>query len=387
MKKIIIYYGPKNGFEKIISKERKTLSELVHEDSIKRNTFTHKFKRDDEDEDEEKLDIPQKEYISNLVAYSESYAGITESAVQSFASMLSAYVIDNLYLQNPPIQIRKQLEQAFPDQIVEKKYDYKKLSKKMFFKINDTFSENIIGQETVRERLLVSLYPLMDISTKIKPIVMMFYGNSGIGKTETAKFISSILGQPLFRKQFSMFHSSEFQGYLFGGSHSQSSFAKDLLERESNVILLDEFDKPHSLFHSAFYQMFDEGVFEDKNYHVELYNSIIICTSNYQSEADIRKNLGEPIFFRFDKFIKFENLSEEALRKITNRLIEIQYNSLTKKEQLIVNKGYIQSRLLENIGKLSNVRQISTIVEEYFGIQLVSQLISKHKKEEQNNDQ
>jgi ATP-dependent Clp protease ATP-binding subunit ClpA len=81
-----------------------------------------------------------------------------------------------------------------------------------------------------------------------KPVVMMFYGNSGIGKTETAKFISKILGQNLFRKQFSMFHSGEFQSYIFGGNHSQGCFARDLLERESNVILLDEFDKPHLFF-------------------------------------------------------------------------------------------------------------------------------------------
>ena len=43
----------------------------------------------------------------------------------------------------------------------------------------------------------------------------------------------------------------------------QKSFAKDLLARDSNVILLDEFDKANSIFHSAFYQLFDEGIFED----------------------------------------------------------------------------------------------------------------------------
>jgi len=379
MKKILIYYGPKAGFEKIVPKDRKTLSQLVHEDSIRRNIFTHKFQRDGNEEVDEKPEIEPKEYISNLVSYSESYAGITESAVQSFVSILSGYEIDTLYLQNPPVQIKNQLTQAFPSIITEKKYDYKTLTKKMFFKINDTFNDHIIGQENVRKRLLLSLYPLMESSKKKKPVVMMFYGNSGIGKTETAKFISSILGQSLFRKQFSMFHSSEFQGYLFGGAHSQSSFAKDLLERESNVILLDEFDKPHSLFHSAFYQLFDEGVFEDKNYHVELYNSIIICTSNYQSEADIRKNLGDPIFFRFDKFIKFENLSEEALKEITKRLIESQYEKLTQKEKGIVDKDYIQNRLLANIMNLNNVRQIHNIVEEYFAMQLVEKLLADHK--------
>ncbi|GAB2025093.1 hypothetical protein OfM1_11640 [Lactovum odontotermitis] len=49
-------------------------------------------------------------------------------------------------------------------------------------------------------------------------------------------------------------------GGLFGGKHNVKSFAKDLLNRESNVILLDEFNKTISLSFSIFYQLFDEEV-------------------------------------------------------------------------------------------------------------------------------
>ena len=76
----------------------------------------------------------------------------------------------------------------------------------------------------------------------------MFYGPSGVGKTETAHFLNSLLGGELLRKQFSMFHSDKFTSYLFGGSHNESSFALDLLNRESGVILIDEFDKAYPLF-------------------------------------------------------------------------------------------------------------------------------------------
>lgn len=240
---------------------------------------------------------------------------------------------------------------------------------------------NIIGQEIVKKRVLISLYPLMEDNSNHKPVVIMFYGNSGIGKTETAKFLSKIIEQPLFRKQFSMFHSGEFQAYLFGGNHFQACFARELLERESNVILLDEFDKPHSVFHSAFYQLFDEGIFEDKNYNVELYNSIIICTSNYQSEAEIRKQLGDPIYFRFDKFIKFEDLSEDSLKKIIGMLINKKHKSLSKDEKKKVDKDYIKARLFKNVSKLTNVRQISTIVDEYFNLQLVEKMLAQHSKQ------
>ena len=350
--KITVYFGPKSGFEKIIPNKRKTLSELVAEDDARRKVFTHKFKKDEEENAEP--EIIEKEYLDNLVAYSESYSGITESAVQSFSSILGSYEIDNLYLQNPPAH--------------------------KFLKINSQFDKVIIGQPKVKKRLLISLYPLMSETSSHKPVVIMFYGKSGIGKTETAKFLSKILGQNLFRKQFSMFHSGEFQGYLFGGNHSQGCFARDLLERESNVILLDEFDKPHPIFHSAFYQLFDEGIFEDKNYSVELYDSIIICTSNYQSEEEIRKNLGDPIFFRFDKFIHFEDLSEDSLKQIVSMLIEKKYKSLQIAEKKIVDKKYITKKLFENISRLSNVRQVSNIVDEYFSIQLVKNILQEDKR-------
>lgn len=379
--KITIYYGPKSGFEMVIPKNRKTLSELVTEHDAKNKIFTHRFKKVDDDEPTLEPEFTAKEYIENLIAYSESYSGITESAIQSFVSLMSGYDIENFYLQNPPIQIRQQLEQTFPNVLSVKKYNYKKFNQSMFFKINDKFDDNIIGQENVKKRLLISLYPLMECNSNRKPVVIMFYGNSGIGKTETAKFISKILGQPLFRKQLSMFHSGEFQNYLFGGNHFQACFARDLLERESNVILLDEFDKPHSVFYSAFYQLFDEGIFEDKNYSVELYNSIIICTSNYQSEAEIRKHLGDPIYFRFDKFIKFENLSEVSLKKIIEMLINNKYKNLSKTEKKNVDKDYIKAQLFKNVSKLTNVRQISTIVDEYFSLQLVEKILSQHSKQ------
>lgn len=175
MKKVILYYGPKSGFEIVIPKSRKTLSELVTEHDAKNKivTVTHRIKKEDDNANEE-LEIPAKEYIENLIAYSESYSGITESAIQSFVSLISGYDVENFYLQNPPLQIKQQLEQAFPNILSVKKYNYKKLNKSMFLKINDTFSDNIIGQEKVKKRLLISLYPVMDYDSNRKPVVIMF---------------------------------------------------------------------------------------------------------------------------------------------------------------------------------------------------------------------
>ena len=70
--------------------------------------------------------------------------------------------------------------------------------------------------------------------------------------------------------------------------YSRNNF--EYYDEKTNIF--DEFDKANPTFHNAFYEMFDEGIFRDINYKVNVENSIIICTSNYQSLTDIIKNLG-----------------------------------------------------------------------------------------------
>lgn len=204
---------------------------------------------------------------------------------------------------------------------------------------------------------------------------MLFYGNTGIGKTETAKYIAEKLNERLFRKQFSMLHSEEFTSYLFGGKHNQNSFAKELLERESNVILLDEFDKPNPVFYSAFYQLFDEGVFADKNYTVTMKNAIIICTSNFLSEEQIRERLGDPIYSRFDAVIHFTDLQPEAVQKLLDREIDRQYSKLDEEERVIIDSRKIVSLLKTNSYRLSNARQIKKFVREAFSATITDEVL------------
>ena len=67
-----------------------------------------------------------------------------------------------------------------------------------------------------------------------------------------AKSISKTLGGELLRVQFSMMQSDEAYNYVFGAEHSKNSFARDMMARESNVILIDEFDKVNPIFYNAF---------------------------------------------------------------------------------------------------------------------------------------
>ncbi|AZR76743.1 AAA family ATPase [Bacillus thuringiensis] len=361
MKKITFFIGPRQEFLKVLpTEDTMNLTEFVREiELIAKRGSEIKYYED-----------------TNLIVYSDEYTGVNEHFIENFLNYLSFYEFDQLYLHNPPEKIINQFRRSqYGNNIEIIENGHKKVTKDFLKDIKKNFSTRIIGQESVEGDLLATLYPLINESFT-KPVVVMFYGPSGIGKTETAKFINSLLNEDkkLFRKQFSMYQNESFSSYLFGDSTTRSSFSKDLLDRESNIILLDEFDKAHPIFHSAFYQMFDEGIFVDKNYKVNLEKAIIICTSNYNSQAEIKKHVGEAIFTRFDSFIKFNPLSSDAKAEIIKQQYIKQLSFFSHDEQQLIEKKKIQEIALRNIDQFTNVREIEKNIRKLMTIPLIENL-------------
>lgn len=365
MNKILIFYGSKNAFLKRCPDEYKNLTYLAAEADRRQKEININVKGvkastygfDDEEDVEEDKRIP----VKNFVIDSNEFSGVNDHVIINFINMLSYFIIDNLFIHNPPLLVSAQLQRTYGEivEVIKEKYKYLKKSHIKF--INGDYNNKVIGQDNVKMQLLKSLFPLT-IKGRRKPVVMLFYGNSGIGKTETALYLASVLKEKLFRKQFSMFQNNQFNTYLFGGTYKEPSFAKDLLDRESNVILLDEFDKANPYFHSAFYQLFDEGVFVDSNYHVELNKAIIICTSNYQSLDEIKEKLGTPIYNRFDTIIHFKDLSKEAKYQIAQQIFD-KTEKLYRKYYKLELSERIRNNLFQAVVECENAREIQHLVE------------------------
>lgn len=359
---IDIFYGSRSKFGDLIPSKYKTLTELVYEnDKDSKNMIIQIQGQEQPKNEHEKIEV------ENIVIGSDEYAGVREHVIVNFNNFLSKFKYEKVFLHNPPLQISNQIKRLFPKTKISIQ-NYTNLNLEKLKEIDSNYNKKIIGQNNAKEKLLQALYPSI-LTNRQKPIVILFYGRSGIGKTETAKFISEIIGESLFRKQFSMYQNSQFATYLFGGAHYEKSFAKDLLDRESNVLLLDEFDKAHSSFHSAFYQLFDEGIYEDQNYYLELKKSIIICTSNYLTLDEIEENLGSPIFYRFDKIIHFEDLTNESKSIIGNQLLET-----CSKEYEMDLPPDIKTRLLESFIYCENVRQIRNLIQDTFAFSAISNI-------------
>lgn len=365
---ITVYYGPPAWFEEQLGEgERQYLLDLLNERDEARRRFRHTLEGQEIIEKKECVPRP-----NCVVAMSSDYASVHEHAITNFVGLVRELNPKHLLLHNPPELVHSQLDRAFTTKV--EYYTYPVVTRDTLIMFRDGFADHLVGQNSVRERMLAALYPLTNDQRR-KPVVLMFYGPSGVGKTETAQFLNELLGGKLMRKQFSMFHNDKFASYVFGGSHSESSFARDLLDRSSGVILIDEFDKANPVFHSAFYEVFDEGVFEDKNYRVKLGPTLIICTSNYGSENEIRKALGDALYSRFDALIRFESLSPDEVKQVTSRLVDKSFKMLSPIERSMLDKDQVKSLLYVHASSISNVRKLGKLVDEVISLKLVRQTL------------
>lgn len=362
MKKILIFYGPNREFNKIIPESFYSLEILVEISDYQKRTNRSAGKG-----------------INQVVGFTMSYSSITAGGVQNFVSILDEKrdELEEIYLQNPPDCVREEICRRYRQEIIEiKNYQYKRMNRRQLSNFWQQFDGKIIGQPRVKRQMSSTLYELYKNRNKNKPMVIMFYGPSGVGKTETAKYIGKLLGGKICRFQLSMFQTNDFYEYLYGSEHNKGSFAKELLERESNVILFDEFDKAHPGIWSAFYQFFDEGIYKDRNYTVNLSNSIVICTSNEPNPDIVRQKIGDPLFFRINAYIGFDELSDEAKEKICKNIFADEYKSLDKVEKTLIDYNTFLEKYLRVAGKMENYRQIQNIIRNDLSQELVKHMLS-----------
>uniref|UniRef100_A0A8C9S3X9 ClpB family mitochondrial disaggregase n=1 Tax=Scleropages formosus TaxID=113540 RepID=A0A8C9S3X9_SCLFO len=127
------------------------------------------------------------------------------------------------------------------------------------------------------------------------PLVFLFLGSSGIGKTELAKQVARYMHKDI-KKGFIRMDMSEFQekhevakfigsppGYV--GHEEGGQLTKQLKQCPNAVVLFDEVDKAHPDVLTIMLQLFDEGRLTDgKGKTIECKDAIFIMTSNVASD-------------------------------------------------------------------------------------------------------
>lgn len=208
----------------------------------------------------------------------------------------------------------------------------------------------------------------------------MFYGPSGVGKTETARCLSEAVGGELTRVQFSMMQTQEAYEYLFGAEHSKASFARGLLARESNVVLIDEFDKVDPRLYNMFYQLFDEGRYVDTNYDVDMRNALFLLTSNFNSEVSACRTMGPAMFSRIGASVHFCDLGVDEKATIINKHIDFVLSKLDEEDRATIEQSDIRAWFIEHAAKYDNMRTMKNKIEVAIFKKLSAPIISSGRK-------
>jgi AAA+ superfamily predicted ATPase len=320
--------------------------------------------------------------VDNCVVRSDDYGSVLPHVLSNFTNIVTLnHDIGTLYVQNPPRRVMESLRAGYGDEIEYHESVYPELTRETLAKLYSKLNEDVLGQEECKRQILSGMYRLTTGSSS-KPVVLMLYGPSGVGKTESAKSISKTLGGELLRVQFSMMQTQEAYDYVFGAEHSKSSFARDMMGRESNVILIDEFDKVNPLFYNAFYELFDEGRYVDTNYSVCLGQVVFLLTCNFGSESEIKKILGPAMFSRIGCCIEYADLSTEQKQAIVGKWYKSVVETLEEDERMLISETNILEWFLKNAERYDNIRILKTKLENAIFEKLTDHFIIKVEGQE-----
>lgn len=134
------------------------------------------------------------------------------------------------------------------------------------------------------------------------PIRMLFYGSSGTGKTELARYISQRLGKKILLKR-----CSDIISKYVGESEQNIKAAFEEAEETDQILLLDEAD---SFFSNREINSFsyDRNLTNEFLTQMEEFNGILICTTN------LRKIMDPATQRRFQILTEFKPLTENGIK-------------------------------------------------------------------------
>jgi ATP-dependent Clp protease ATP-binding subunit ClpA len=144
----------------------------------------------------------------------------------------------------------------------------------------------------------------------------LFSGPTGVGKTEVARQLASIMGIPLQRFDMSEYMERHSVSRLIGAppgyvGYDQGGLLTDAVDQQPHsVLLLDEIEKAHPDLFNILLQVMDNGKLTDHHGKtVDFRNVILIMTTNAGASDMAKESIGFGASSR-------EDVQEEAVKKL-----------------------------------------------------------------------
>jgi ATP-dependent Clp protease ATP-binding subunit ClpC len=258
-------------------------------------------------------------------------------------------------------------------------------------KIEEEISKSIIGQDHAISALAKAVrISRAGLKPPNRPVVLLFAGPTGTGKTELAKVLSRFMffdDKRLIRLDMSEYSESHATAKILGsppgyvGFAEESHFIREIRLHPYSVVLLDEIEKADLGIMQTFLQVFDEGRLTDaRGRTINCSEAIFILTTNLGTGVKVKPALGfmltddeaareqadavkqyqqaivahlsPELVNRIQEIVVFKPLSKEALSHILNLYLAATNKRLAEREikveldetakRLISREGYSQ---------------------------------------------
>ncbi|XP_068627678.1 mitochondrial disaggregase-like isoform X2 [Battus philenor] len=164
------------------------------------------------------------------------------------------------------------------------------------FPLEQRLKQFIVGQQVAIETVAAAVRRKENgWADEEHPLVFLFLGSSGIGKTELAKQLARYMHRDdpaaFIRLDMSEYQEKHEVAKLIGappgyvGHEEGGQLTRALARRADAVVLFDEVDKAHPDVLTVLLQLFDEGRLTDgKGKLIECKNAIFVMTSNLAAD-------------------------------------------------------------------------------------------------------
>ena len=290
-------------------------------------------------------------------------------------------------------------------------------------KLDKNISGKVIGQDEAVSKVVKAIQRnRAGIKDPNKPIgSFIFLGQTGVGKTQLAKILSSELfngADSLIRVDMSEYMEKFAISRLIGappgyvGYEEGGQLTEKVRRKPYSVILLDEIEKAHPDVFNMLLQILDEGVMTDSlGRKIDFKNTIIIMTSNLGArqvkdfgngvgfgteavksqesknirstiEKSLKKAFSPEFLNRIDEIVIFNSLEKEDLKKIISieleklksRIKDLGYEIKisTKAVNFLCEKGYDKK-----YGARPLKRAIQNYIEDLIAEEIVQSKLKK----------
>jgi ATP-dependent Clp protease ATP-binding subunit ClpC len=381
---------PKNVIDLEVSLE--SVKEKKNE-VVKKQKYEEAAKlRDDEKRIEKELLAAQDKWQEDLKLHRET---VTEDDISEVVSMITGIPINKIA-----------------------KAELNQLSK-----LDKNISGKVIGQDEAVSKVVKAIQRnRAGIKDPNKPIgSFIFLGQTGVGKTQLAKILSSELfngADSLIRVDMSEYMEKFAISRLIGappgyvGYEEGGQLTEKVRRKPYSVILLDEIEKAHPDVFNMLLQILDEGVMTDSlGRKIDFKNTIIIMTSNLGArqvkdfgngvgfgteavksqesknirstiEKSLKKAFSPEFLNRIDEIVIFNSLEKEDLKKIISieleklksRIKDLGYEIKisTKAVNFLCEKGYDKK-----YGARPLKRAIQNYIEDLIAEEIVQSKLKK----------